>query len=357
MEILNVGLGDRSYPIWIGAGILKRLPEMLAAAGFPKKIGIVSNPKISDLYAAQVLELLQANGYHVDLIEVPDGEEYKSLDIFNQVITTLIEKNYDRKSGLIALGGGVIGDLTGYVAASYLRGIPFVQVPTTLLSQVDSSVGGKTAVNHCLGKNLIGAFYQPQGVLIDVHTLKTLEPREFASGIAEVIKYGVIRDGGFFDWLNNHSAELVSLQEDALIYAIEKSCQTKANIVENDEKEANLRAILNFGHTFGHAIENLAGYGVIKHGEAVAIGMLVAARISAHKGHCSESDVTAIRDLLIKFALPVVPPNFSLDAYLEAMTRDKKVSGGKLRLILNTGIGDCLIEDEPDPRKSFSEVL
>lgn len=357
MEILNVGLGDRSYPIWIGDGVLDRLPDMLAGAGFPTKIGVVTNPKVSALYAAKVMNLLAESGCQADLIEIPDGEEFKNLEVFNQVITVLIEKGYDRKSGLIALGGGVVGDLTGYVAASYLRGIPFIQIPTTLLSQVDSSVGGKTGVNHALGKNLIGAFYQPQGVLIDVQTLSTLESREFASGMAEVIKYGVIRDREFFNWLKLHCSDLVSLRENALVYAVQKSCQIKADIVENDEKEANLRAILNFGHTFGHAVENLAGYGVIKHGEAVSIGMVVAAGIAKLKGHCTTMDIAEIRNVLVQFGLPTEPPSFSLDDYLAAMSRDKKVLGGKLRLVLNTGIGDCLIEDEPDPRESFSEVL
>jgi 3-dehydroquinate synthase len=357
MEILNVGLGDRSYPIWIGDGVLDQLPDMLAGAGFPTKIGVVTNPKVSALYAAKVMSLLAESGCQADLIEIPDGEEFKNLEVFNQVITVLIEKGYDRKSGLIALGGGVVGDLTGYVAASYLRGIPFIQIPTTLLSQVDSSVGGKTGVNHALGKNLIGAFYQPQGVLIDVQTLSTLESREFASGMAEVIKYGVIRDREFFNWLKLHCSDLVSLRENALVYAVQKSCQIKADIVENDEKEANLRAILNFGHTFGHAVENLAGYGVIKHGEAVSIGMVVAAGIAKLKGHCTTMDIAEIRNVLVQFGLPTEPPSFSLDDYLAAMSRDKKVLGGKLRLVLNTGIGDCLIEDEPDPRESFSEVL
>jgi len=356
MEILNVGLQDRSYPIWIGDGILGSLPKMLADVVFPQKIAIISNPTVSALYASPVEKILDQAGFQTHLIEIPDGEEYKNLEVFSQVITSLIELGFDRKCGLLALGGGVVGDLTGYVAASYLRGIPFVQVPTTLLSQVDSSVGGKTAVNHPLGKNLIGAFYQPKGVLIDVATLQTLEKREFASGMAEVIKYGVIREPGFFDWLNDHAVELQALDASCLISAVEKSCQIKANIVENDEKESNLRAILNFGHTFGHAIENLAGYGEFKHGEAVAIGMLVAAHISKQRDLCDETDIARLQELLIKFKLPVDVPDFSLDQYLEAMGRDKKVAAGLLRLVLNQGIGDCCIVDEPDPRQTFAGV-
>lgn len=357
MKKVNVGLQERSYPIWIGEGILETLPGMLDELRFPQRIALITNPTVAKHYAERVVTLLQQTGCHVDQIQIPDGEQYKNLEIFNEVITRLIEKGFDRKCGLIALGGGVVGDLTGFVAASYLRGVPFVQVPTTLLSQVDSSVGGKTAVNHSLGKNLIGAFYQPKGVLVDVSTLKTLEKREFASGMAEVIKYGVIRDEGFFTWLKTSAESLQALDAASLIHAVEKSCQIKADIVENDEKESDLRAILNFGHTFGHAIENLSGYGEVKHGEAVAIGMMVASGIALRQGLCRKSHRENLRNLLSQFKLPVEVPGFGLDEYLEAMSRDKKVAAGRLRLVLNVGIGDCRIVDEPDPRNTFSAVL
>jgi len=357
MVVLNVGLKERSYPIWIGKSILDQLPDMLAGVGFPSRVAVITNATVAGLYADRVQQILSRAGFLVHLIEIPDGEKYKNIEVFTQVITSLIEQGFDRQSGLLALGGGVVGDLTGYVAASYLRGVPFVQLPTTLLSQVDSSVGGKTAVNHPLGKNLIGAFYQPKGVLIDVATLQTLEAREFASGMAEVIKYGVIRDRRFFSWLDDSVDALQNLDGSSLIHVVEKSCQIKADIVENDEKESHLRAILNFGHTFGHAIENLSGYGEVKHGEAVSIGMLVASRISLKRGYCTGEDVAALSGLLRKFKLPITVPEFSLDAYLEAMGRDKKVTSGKLRLVLNVGIGDCCIEDEPDPRQAFGAVL
>jgi len=357
MEILNVGLGDRSYPIWIGEGTLNNLPDMLDQVKFPRKVAVVSNPTVAALYADPVGALLGKAGCTVARVDIPDGESFKNLEVFGQVITTLIEEGFDRQCGLIALGGGVVGDLTGFVAASYLRGVPFIQIPTTLLSQVDSSVGGKTAVNHPLGKNLIGAFYQPKGVLIDVNTLQTLDKREFASGMAEVVKYGVIRDRQFFDWLISAGDALRKLDSAPLIHAVKKSCQIKANIVENDEKESHLRAILNFGHTFGHAIENLSGYGEVKHGEAVAIGMMVAARIAEKRSLCVASDVKALGDLLETFGLPVSVPDFSLEDYLAAMSRDKKVAAGKLRLVLNLGIGDCRLVDEPDPRGTFGDVL
>ncbi|WP_148894588.1 3-dehydroquinate synthase [Geothermobacter ehrlichii] len=357
MTELQVGLDTRSYPIWIGAGILERLAELLDGRDFPRRLALVSNPVVADLYAERLGAGLEAAGYRVERIIVPEGEEHKNLDTYRRIMTSLIESGFDRRSGLIALGGGVIGDLTGFVAATYLRGIPFLQVPTSLLAQVDSSVGGKTGVNHPLGKNLIGAFYQPRGVLIDVDTLKTLPEREFHAGMAEVVKYGVIRDRAFFDWLDDSWQRILRHDREALVHLVEKSCQTKANIVESDEKEKGLRAILNYGHTFGHAVETLAGYGEVRHGEAVAMGMKVAAEIAHRKGCCSADEVRAVCDLLQKFRLPVAPPEFALDELMAAMLRDKKVQDGRLRLVLNVGIGDCRIDEIDDPRSLFAAVL
>jgi 3-dehydroquinate synthase len=357
LKQLTVGLGERSYPIWIGDGILDRLGEALQAVIFPRKVAIVTNPTIQNLYGERLFDILAHAGFNASTVTVPDGEEYKNLHTLESIYNALIERGFDRFSGLIALGGGVIGDITGFAAATYLRGIPFVQVPTTLLAQVDSSVGGKTAVNHPLGKNLIGAFYQPRHVHIDVGTLTTLAPREFASGIAEVIKYGIIRDKAFFDWLVDHGENLRRMERKALIYAVKRSCQIKADVVEIDEKESSLRAILNYGHTFGHAIEALKGYGGFRHGEAVAIGMTVAAMVSCKLGLCSQENVDAIRTLLASFNLPVTPPLFSLDDYLRVMGRDKKVKEGVIRLALNRGIGDCVIKEIRDPESLFGAVL
>ena len=354
---LTVGLGDRSYPIWVGDGILERLGEALHAVDFPRQVAVVTNPVVSALYGQPVMTALAGSGFSPSLITVPDGEEHKNLRTLEQIYDALIGGGFDRYCGLIALGGGVIGDITGFAAATFLRGVPFAQVPTTLLAQVDSSVGGKTAVNHPLGKNLIGAFYQPRHVHIDVATLATLPEREFAAGMAEVIKYGIIRDAEFFFWLGAQCARLRQRNREALVTAVMKSCQIKADIVELDEKESSLRAILNYGHTFGHAVETLAGYGEIRHGEAVAIGMSVAARVSREFGFCSPEQVSVIDALLQAFALPVTPPPFHLDDYLQAMGRDKKVKAGVLRYVFNRGIGDCLVDDIPDPDRLFAKIL
>jgi len=357
LKRMIVGLGERSYPIWIGGGILSRLPEALQEANFPNKVAIVTNPVVQSLYGEAVAESLAAAGYEHHFIVLPDGEEHKTWATLQTIFDGLIARGFDRHCGLIAVGGGVTGDMGGFAAATFLRGIPYVQVPTTLLAQVDSSIGGKTAINHTQGKNLIGAFYQPRHVHIDVETLNSLDSREFAAGMAEVIKYGIIRDKDFFDWLLKHRKALQERQTEALISAVKKACQIKANIVEIDEKEDALRAILNLGHTFGHAIENLSGYSTFRHGEAVAVGMMVAAHISHHLELCSTDDVAAIRNLLQAFDLPVTPPQYPLDAYLDAMKRDKKVQKGTLRLVLNKGIGDCLVQEITDPAILFAEAL
>jgi len=343
-EILQVGLQERSYPIWIGDGILNRIGEALDAVRFPKKIGVVCNSTVGDIYLAEIRQVLEGAGYRCCLIDIPDGEEFKNLQTLEQIYATLIEQGFDRGCGLLALGGGVTGDITGFAAATFMRGVPYVQVPTTLLSQVDSSVGGKTAVNLPLGKNLVGAFYQPVHVHIDVSTLRTLPGREFSAGLAEVAKYGIIRDESFFSWLEAHHGKLASLDAAALIHAVRLSCQIKAAVVEGDEREHALRAILNYGHTFGHAVEALSGYGHIKHGEAVAIGMVFASRLSESLGLCSRMDVERIESLLKALGLPVSPPTFSPEQYLSTMARDKKAVGGQMKFVLNLGIGDCRVQ-------------
>ncbi len=357
LKIINVGLGERSYPIWIGRGIFDALGDALQQVAFPKKVAIVTNETVGPIYGARIREVLARSGFSAEEITIPDGEEYKNLDTLNQVFDALIRRGYDRFCGIIALGGGVVGDLAGFAAATYLRGVPFAQVPTTLLSQVDSSVGGKTAVNHRLGKNLIGAFYQPCHVHIDVATLDTLPEREFAAGLAEVVKYGVIRDAAFFAWLENSRNELLAHSPAALVEAVAISCQTKANIVEVDEKEGGVRAILNFGHTLGHAAEVLAGYGTIRHGEAVAIGMVAAAAIARQQGLCTGEDLQRIEALLVSFGLPVRLPDFAANDYLAALTRDKKVKEGVLRLVLNRAIGDCLIESVSSVEKIIVPII
>jgi 3-dehydroquinate synthase len=344
MEQIVVGLDDRSYPIWIGKGIWSGLEKALGQVSFPNKVAIITNPTVGDLYCDKVSDVLSSSGREITVVRLPDGEEYKTIEILQNIYDVLIDRNFDRYSGLIALGGGVIGDTAGFAAATYLRGIPFVQIPTTLLSQVDSSVGGKTGVNHPQGKNLIGAFYQPKHVHIDVAVLSTLSDREYAAGLAEVVKYGIIWDEEFFKWLEDHQNELLNRSSKELIHAIMISCQIKANVVENDEKEQGLRALLNLGHTFGHAVETLAGYGVIKHGEAVSIGMVMAAKVALKIGYCSRDDVERIVALLKGFGLPVDPPDFSVEDYLSVMQRDKKVKDGQVRLVLNHGIGSAKLQ-------------
>lgn len=357
LEHLTVGLDERSYSIWIGHGILPRLPEALREVAFPCRVAVVSNPRVMGLFGEELIGNLRDAGYGVQPITVPDGEQYKNWQVLQGIYTTLIEQEFDRHCGLIALGGGVIGDMTGFAAATFLRGVPFVQVPTTLLAQVDSSVGGKTAINHELGKNLIGAFYQPRHVHVDVATLRNLDVRDFAAGMAEIIKYGVIRDRDFFQWLRQHREALRRRDPQALIAAVKRSCQIKANIVEIDETEKGQRAILNFGHTFGHAVETLTGYRQYRHGEAVAIGMVVAAAVAHRLSLCSAEDAAALKALLEAFDLPVTPPDFPLQSYLQAMRRDKKMHEGRLRLVLNRGIGDCELRDVFDPADVFGPVL
>lgn len=357
IEKITVPLGNRSYPILVGANILGSLGTQLLEVNFPRRVAIISNPVVSQIFGDAVRDSLTAAGFDFLEINLPDGEQHKTLKTIEHIYDVLLQNNFDRSTGLIALGGGVIGDMVGFAAATFLRGIPFVQVPTTLLAQVDSSVGGKTGVNHALGKNLIGAFNQPELVLIDVATLSTLEPREVAAGLAEVVKYGIIKDLSFFVWLEENYLSLQQRQVDALITAVKRSCQIKADIVEVDEKEGSIRAFLNYGHTFGHAVESLSGYGVWKHGEAVAMGMVVAAQISAAQGLCQPADVDRIVALLKSLQLPVSPPDHPLEDYVAAMQRDKKVKHGTLTLVLNQGIGNVKLAQIPDVSSVFAKIL
>ncbi|MBD0787695.1 3-dehydroquinate synthase [Vibrio sp. Y2-5] len=338
MERITVSLGERSYPISIGAGLFND-PALLSLS--PKqKVVVITNHTVAPLYADKITALLDQKGCISSVLELPDGEKYKTLETFNTVLSFLLEHNYSRDVVIIALGGGVIGDLVGFAASCYQRGVDFIQIPTTLLSQVDSSVGGKTAVNHPLGKNMIGAFYQPKAVIIDTHCLATLPEREFAAGMAEVIKYGIIYDEAFFVWLEQHMDELYALDEQALTYAIARCCQIKAEVVAQDEKESGIRALLNLGHTFGHAIEAELGYGNWLHGEAVSAGTMMAAKTAQLQGLITEQQVERILSIFKRAKLPVqTPESMSFEDFMKHMMRDKKVLAGELRLVLPTSIG------------------
>ena len=340
---VEVDLGDRSYPIYIGSGQLSDTDVSHFVAG--NKALIVTNTTVAPLYMAQLQTQLQDKD--VDWIILEDGEQFKNLDTLNSIFNQLLQKNHDRKTTLIALGGGVVGDITGFAAASYQRGVPFIQIPTTLLSQVDSSVGGKTAVNHKLGKNMIGAFYQPQAVVIDTDTLDTLPDREFSAGMAEVIKYGLIADKPFFNWLEENSQALRERDKQTLSYAIQRSCINKANIVSADETEQGIRAILNLGHTFGHAIETYQKYTGWLHGEAVAAGMVMASQLSLLMGAISEQELVRITQLLSEWALPTTPPEgMAVDDFMALMYRDKKVQDGQLRLVLLSQLGKAQVTSD-----------
>jgi len=342
---LNVELGDRSYPIYIGEGLLQKkncLDQYIKG----KQVLIVTNETIAPLYLDNLIAIL-ANDRTVKILVLPDGEKYKNLESIDKIYDALLENNFNRTATLIALGGGVIGDMVGFAAATYQRGINFIQVPTTLLSQVDSSVGGKTGVNHRLGKNMIGAFYQPECVLIDVDVLKTLEDRELSAGIAEVIKYGAICDSGFFDWLEMNMSKLLNRENSALKFAIKTSCQKKAEVVEKDERESGIRATLNFGHTFGHAIEASMGYGIWLHGEGVAVGMCMAASLSNKLGTLTEQESNRIKALCEKAKLPINKPDQMNEVdFMKYMRVDKKNTSDKIKFILLSGIGVAYITDD-----------
>ena len=343
MQTLNVDLGERSYPIYIGGGILTN-PELLLKHIKGKQVMVVTNETIAPLYLEQIKSSLQS--LHYSEVILPDGEQYKTLDVLSKIYDQLMIDRHNRTTTLIALGGGVIGDMTGYAAASYQRGVDFIQIPTTLLSQVDSSVGGKTGVNHPLGKNMIGAFHQPNCVIADTDTLVTLPDRELSAGIAEVVKYGLICDEGFYQWLKENIPNLLSRDKEALIEAIYRSCVNKAKVVASDEKEAGIRAILNLGHTFGHAIETAQGYGNWLHGEAVASGMYLALILSAKKGWIKEDDTSELAALLTEANLPVAPPAMTQQQFIDIMAVDKKVLDGKLRLVLLEKIGKAVVTSD-----------
>lgn len=341
MQSLQVDLGERSYPIYIGNGLLAR-EDLFARHLAGRQVAIVSNETVAPLYLEQVCQSLPNSS--ITSIVLPDGEAYKNWETLQLIFDGLLQARHDRRTTVIALGGGVIGDMAGFAAACYQRGVDFIQVPTTLLSQVDSSVGGKTGINHPLGKNMIGAFYQPKAVVIDTDTLRTLPERELSAGLAEVIKYGLICDAPFLDWLEQNMQSLLALEETALRFAIERSCAAKAKVVGSDERESGLRAILNLGHTFGHAIETHMGYGVWLHGEAVAAGTVMALEMSMRLGWISQSERDRGIRLLAAAKLPVVPPKeMRPEDFMTHMSVDKKVLDGQLRLVLLKQVGDATV--------------
>ncbi|WP_286233868.1 3-dehydroquinate synthase [Thalassotalea sediminis] len=344
MATLQLDLAERSYPIYIDSHLLQA-GELLSKHIRGQRVCVVTNNIVAELYLPALQQLL--SNFQVDEIILPDGEAEKSLHNFEKIMSHLLENTHGRDSTLIALGGGVIGDITGFAAACYQRGIDFIQVPTTLLSQVDSSVGGKTAVNHPLGKNMIGAFYQPKAVLIDIDSLQTLPAREFSAGMAEVIKYGILGDSIFFEWLEHHIEDINAQIPAVLVEMIQRCCQCKADIVSADETEAGCRALLNLGHTFGHAIEAEQGYGNWLHGEAVATGMVLAAKLSVAMNLLEASELRRIESLLAAFNLPLdAPDTMNFTSFIKHMRRDKKNIGGKLRLIIPNAIGEAVMRDD-----------
>ncbi|BCB97139.1 3-dehydroquinate synthase [Dissulfurispira thermophila] len=344
MQTVRVELGERSYDIVIDSEILSNIGERIKVFGF-SKVAVVSNPTVFDLYGDIVIDSIKNAGFEVFNVIIPDGEEYKNFNQTYQILTELLKNKLDRYSGLIALGGGVIGDITGFVASIYMRGIHFIQIPTTLLSQVDSSVGGKTGVNHELGKNMIGTFYQPRLVWIDIDTLKTLPKREILCGIAEIIKYGVIWDERLFEFLVHNRDSILMLDREHLMLIIRRSCEIKAEVVSADERETGLRAILNYGHTIGHAVETETGYKRFLHGEAVAIGMNIEAKIAELMGFLNKRDAIRIKSVIDSYGLPSeLPKDIDLDRLVLHMKLDKKVEAGEMKFIIPEGIGKVKIQ-------------
>jgi 3-dehydroquinate synthase len=344
---VQIALGERSYPILIGAGLLS---QPSAWQGLPKASTalIVTNDAVGPLYASALQQALKPHYAQIHQVTLPDGETHKTWQTLNQVFDVLLSQGCDRKTVLFALGGGVVGDMTGFAAACYMRGVPFVQVPTTLLAQVDSSVGGKTAVNHPLGKNMIGAFYQPARVVCDLSSLQTLPAREMSAGLAEIIKYGPIADMAFLDWIEAHIDALMARDPQALAHAVQRSCEIKAWVVGQDERESGLRAILNFGHTFGHAIEAGLGFGEWLHGEAVGCGMVMAAHLSHRLGYIDLALVERLTALIARAGLPVVGPNLGVETYLHHMRVDKKAEAGDIRFVLIDSPGHAKVQGAPD---------
>ncbi len=354
MKTIEVALGERAYPIHIGEGLLLRA-DLISPHVAGAQVMVVTNEVLAPLYLDALMSSLSDFDSHS--LVLPDGEASKSLEVLNSIFDALLERRFARDATLVALGGGVVGDITGFAAACYQRGIAYLQVPTTLLAQVDSSVGGKTAVNHRLGKNMIGAFHQPRCVLADTATLQSLPPREFRAGLAEVIKYGVIRDAEFFQWIEASIGAVLDLEPESLSYIIERSCRNKAEVVAEDERESGARALLNFGHTFGHAIETGLGYGSWLHGEAVSAGMVLAASLSARLGLIGEADARRVEKLLQRAGLPTALPDaLDADRMLELMAVDKKVLGGRSRLVLLETIGRAVVSDDFD-RQALCETL
>ena len=350
IQSLQVVLGDRSYPIHIGQGVLAQ-GELIAPFFKQKKALIVTNETVAPVYLELLRSTLSEQGISSIPVILPDGEEFKTWQTLNLIFDALLAARCERNTTLVALGGGVIGDMGGFAAACYQRGMPFIQVPTTLLSLVDSSVGGKTAINHPLGKNMIGAFYQPKLVLADISTLNTLPDRELKAGLAEVIKYGLIRDPEFFVWLESNIEKLLARDAEALTYAVRRSCANKAEVVAADEHEQGERALLNLGHTFGHAVETGLGYGEWLHGEAVAAGTLIAADLSRNLGWLSLEEVSRTEHLFIRAGLPIKAPKLGVERYLELMSHDKKVQDGRLRLVLLKSIGKAVVYDGATPQQ------
>ncbi len=350
MQTVRVELGERAYPILIGRDLIGKAESFLPYLATKAAVAaIVTNTTVAHWYLKPLAALLSANGVRVVEVILPDGEEHKHWQTLNLIYDALLQARCDRGVTLVALGGGVIGDLTGFAAATYQRGVPFIQVPTTLLAQVDSSVGGKTGINHPLGKNMIGAFHQPRAVIADLATLDTLPERELKAGMAEVVKHGFIRDEAYVTFLEQNMAKLLAHDADALAHAIRRSVEIKAEVVAVDEREQGLRALLNFGHTFGHGIEAAMGYGVWLHGEAVAAGMVLAAGLSQRMGLIDAAAAARVRALIAAAGLPVAPPPIEPARFVELMTHDKKSSGGKLRYILLDGIGRASVRaDVPD---------
>jgi 3-dehydroquinate synthase len=351
MRTLNVALGERAYPIHIGPGLLGKAQLIGDVLPTPRAV-LVTNETIAPLYLEKLVSSMRSAGVQVSEIVLPDGESHKNGDTLNRIYDALLADRCDRSTSVVALGGGVIGDLAGFAAATYQRGVPFIQIPTTLLAQVDSSVGGKTGINHPRGKNMIGAFWQPRLVLADTDTLKTLPDRELSAGMAEVIKYGLIRDLPFLEWIEQNIARLMARDAEALSYAIERSCANKAEVVAGDERETakdNGRALLNLGHTFGHAIETGLGYGEWLHGEAVAAGTVMAVELSRRLGWLTSSDVQRVRDVLVRAGLPIMGPKLGADRYMDFMGHDKKVIAGRLRLVLLRQIGEAVTFADTSP--------
>lgn len=356
MEIVRVGLGDRSYDINIGTDCLSRLGDLCRGTSLSGKAAVITNPTVAALYLDKVRQSLHAAGYETAVITIPDGEEYKNAATLETIYDRLLAEGLHRGAFIVALGGGVIGDIAGYAAATFLRGIPFVQVPTTLLAQVDSSVGGKTGINHPRGKNLIGAFYQPRLVLIDLLTLDTLPGREFLCGLAEALKYGIVLDRGLFDYISANVSSIKGIDKSAMMHVVAACCGIKASVVERDEREGGLRAVLNYGHTIGHAVETLTEYKTFKHGEAVAIGMAQVAMLSNKRGLADVDETRRILALMEMIGFPLELPRFSLDEYVAAIGHDKKKSDDGVSFIFNRGIGDYAIEKIIDVHSLLSSL-